>query len=121
MKSLTLLIVLSLFTIGLWAQDAAQKPASPPPPMHHAGMMGMHQHMMQTQDQVTKMRASLEKMKANLSKITDPALKAHAQLDADLWEQMVQHMEGMSKMMSGHGNCAERRYKPHENDIAEIQ
>jgi hypothetical protein len=39
-------------------------------------------------------------MKANLPKIKDATLKQQAQLDADLWESMVQHMEGMVKMMS---------------------
>ncbi len=41
-------------------------------------------------------------MKANLSKITDPSLKQQAQYDVDLWEEMVQHMEGMSAMMNAH-------------------
>ena len=53
--------------------------------------------------QAAKMRATLDKMKANLSKITDPALKQQAQYDVDLWEEMVQHMESMARMMSGHG------------------
>jgi hypothetical protein len=65
-------------------------------------MMDMHQHMQSMEDQTAKMRATLEKMKSNLSKITDPALKQQAQYDIDLWEEMVQHMEGMSKMMKAH-------------------
>ena len=83
----------------LWAQTT-----SPPsqPPMQHDHMMAMHHQMMQMQDQVKKMRATLEKMRANLDKITDPVLKQQAQDNVDLWEQMVEHMEGMSKMMWGH-------------------
>ena len=50
--------------------------------------------------QVEKMRATLDQMKANLAKIKDPALKQQAQLDVDLWEAMVEHMEGMVKMTS---------------------
>jgi hypothetical protein len=68
----------------------------------HDHMMAMHQHMQSMQDQTAQMRATLEKMKANLAKISDPALKQQAQLNVDLWEAMVQHMEGMSKMMQAH-------------------
>src|SRR5882672_12708290 len=104
MKSLALFLVLSFTTAGIWAQAAPQAPAPPPPPAHHHmddHMMAMHHHT-QMQEQVAKMRATLEKMKANLAKISDPALKQQAQLDTDLWEEMVQHMEGMAKMMQGH-------------------
>ena len=64
--------------------------------------MTMHHHM-EMQQQVAKMRATLEKMKANLDKISDPAVKQQAQLDVELWDAMVQHMEGMVKMMTMHG------------------
>lgn len=105
MKALALFLVLSCSAVGLWAQAAPQTPAPPPPGMHHPRhdhMMAMHKHMQDMQAQVANMRATLEKMKANLSRITDPAVKQQAQLDVDLWESMVQHMEGMAKMMSGH-------------------
>jgi len=59
----------------------------------------MHHHM-QMQEQVTKMRSTLDKMKANVGTISDPASREHAQLDLELWESMVQHMEDMVKMMS---------------------
>ena len=101
MKSLALFLVLSCVAARLWAQTPPQTPPPPPPPHDHM-MMGMHQHMQQMQDQVTQMRATLDKMKANLAKITDPALKQQAQFDVDLWESMVQHMESMSKMMDTH-------------------
>ncbi len=66
-------------------------------------MAAMHQaHIQEMKDQVAKMRATLEQMKTNLAKVKDPALKQQSQLDADLWEGMVKHMEGMAEMMS-HG------------------
>jgi hypothetical protein len=66
-------------------------------------MAGMRdQHMQEMKAQVEKMRATLDQMKANLAKVKDPALKQQAQLDVDLWEGMVKHMEGMVSMMSGH-------------------
>lgn len=105
MKLSAVFLALAIGAVVLWAQNAPQNPPSQPaPPMNHAhgGMMDMHQHMMKTQDQAAAMRATLEKMKANVSKISDPALKQQAQYDADLWEQMVQHMESMSAMMNAH-------------------
>lgn len=108
MKSAASFFVLSVGAVCLWAQTPQQAPTPPPPPppMHqhmHEHMAAMHQHMQEMKDQTAKMRAILEKMKANLSKITDPAVQQQAQLDVDLWEAMVQHMEGMAKMMSEHG------------------
>jgi hypothetical protein len=67
---------------------------------HHHGMAGQGAPMPDMKAQVEKMRATLEQMKANLAKIKDPALKQQAQLDVDLWEAMVEHAEGMVKMMS---------------------
>jgi hypothetical protein len=71
--------------------------------MHHHDKAAMHQaHMQEMKDQVAKMRATLEQLKANLAKVKDPALKQQSQLDVDLWEGMVKHLEGMVEMMS-HG------------------
>jgi hypothetical protein len=102
MKSLAVLLAVTVAAVVLWGQNAPQNPPSPPMPHAHGGMMDMHQHMVKTQDQAAAMRATLEKMKANVSKISDPALKQQAQYDVDLWEQMVQHMESMSAMMNAH-------------------
>lgn len=87
------------------AQQQPSAPASSPdmqPPMQH--MHGMHQkHVQEMKAQVDKMRATLEQMKANLAKIKKSGqVSQHDQLDADLWEAMVQHMESMVTMMS-HG------------------
>jgi len=108
MRSLFLCLALTLLTASTWAQgDAAPAPAQAPPaaaPMHrHHDMAAMHQaHLQEMKDQVAKMRATLEQLKANLAKVKDPALKQQSQLDVDLWEGMVKHMEGMVEMMS-HG------------------
>lgn len=107
MRSATLCFALMTLAACVWAQAPTQAPApQPPPPVHH-GMhhdrAAMHQkHMQEMKDQVAKMRATLDQMKANLSKVKDPAVKQQSQLDIDLWEGMVQHMEGMASMMSQH-------------------
>ena len=99
MKLFALFLALSLNAARLLAQAAPQN--SPPPPHHQMGdhATAMHHHM-QMQEQVTKMRSTLDKMKANVGTISDPASREHAQLDLELWESMVQHMEDMVKMMS---------------------
>ncbi|HEY1263285.1 MAG TPA: hypothetical protein VGF06_07160 [Terriglobales bacterium] len=102
MRSSILLLILSLSTVML-AQTESQ-PSTPPAPMHHHHMMSMSQGMQKMQTQVNSMRTTLEKMKGNLAKITDPALHQQAQLNVDLWEAMVSHMEQMSEMMHAHGS-----------------
>jgi hypothetical protein len=111
MKSVVLCLVAAMFSACLWAQATPgatatpQAPATAPPPMHHHGsaMAGMHGHMQEMKAQVEKMRATVEQMKANLAKVKDSALKQQAQLDIDLWDAMVKHMEGMVSMMSAPG------------------
>ena len=108
MKTILLLLALCCLTVSLWGQTPAQPPASPAqiaPLAHHAthhrtGTAGDHMGMMKSQ--VAKMRATLDKMKANLPNLKDPAVNQQAQLDVDMWEAMVEHMEGMEKMMSAH-------------------
>lgn len=101
MKPLFLLFTLVIGVL-LFAQETPKPQAPPTPPSHvHAGAAGPH-HMMNMEDQAAKMRTTLDKMKANLSKISDPALKQQAQYDVDLWEDMVQHMESMARMMKAH-------------------
>jgi len=69
---------------------------------HQHGMAGQGMPMPDMKAQVEKMRAALDQMKANLAKLKDPTVKQQAQLDVDLWQAMVEHMEGMAKMVS-HG------------------
>jgi formylmethanofuran dehydrogenase subunit B len=63
----------------------------------------MQQHMQQMKAQVESMRAKVDQMKANVARIKDPATKQQMQLDTELWDAMVSHLEGMQKMMSEHG------------------
>jgi len=58
--------------------------------------------MQQMKAQVEKMSATVAQMKINLAKIKDPAARQQAQLDAELWDSMVKHMQGMVDMMSEH-------------------
>jgi hypothetical protein len=103
MKAYFLGIILALAAAPLWAQAPATPPTPPPPSTHQMHHDMMTRHMEQMQAQVDKMRATLEQMKANLSKITDPAARQQAQLNVDLWEAMVHHMEVMTHMMAPHG------------------
>jgi hypothetical protein len=112
MRTLVLSLILAFSVTVLLAQTSSQPSSAPTTPMHH-NMMTMHQHMQSMQDQATSMRATLEKMKGNLAKITDPSLKQQAQYDVDLWEAMVQHMEGMSKMMDAHQSMGMDHMKNH--------
>src|SRR5437763_15393422 len=109
MKFVSLSLAVVLLTFASWAQTApgtpppAQTPPSPGAPMHHHGMQGMPpEHMQQMKADVEKMRLTVDQMKSNLAKIKDPAAKQQAQLDADLWDGMVKHMQAMVDMMSEH-------------------
>ena len=109
MRIVALFCSVVLLSVCVWAQ--AEAPAQPPqyPParpsssMHHPVPSDEHEHHMQEMKaQVEKMHATLDQMKANLAKVKDPAARQQAQLNVDLWEGMVQHMDGMVKMMSDH-------------------
>jgi hypothetical protein len=111
MKSVFVCFVAVLLSACLWAQaapaatPAPQAPAAePPPPMHHHGdMRAMHdQHMQEMKAQLEKMHATLDQMKANLAKVKDSAARQQDQLDADLWEGLLKHMDEMVNMMSRH-------------------
>ncbi len=96
-----------LLAVGAWAQSPDQQESAPPSPpsgMHHEmGGPMMQQHMQEMKAQVESMRGKVEQMKSNLSKIKDPATRQQMQLDTDLWDAMVSHLENMQKMMSEHG------------------
>lgn len=105
MKTAVLSFFLVLSASFSWAQDGssatlAGQSAKPPSTMHH-DMGAMRQHPIEEMKaQVQKMRSTLDQMKVNLAKVKDPALKQQSQLDVDLWEAMVKHMEGMVSTMS---------------------
>jgi len=112
MKFVASSLFLVLFNVCLWAQASApaqsQIPQPPDaqsaPPMHHPMGHDMHQqHMQEMKAQLEKMHATLDQMKANLAKMKDPAAKQQAQLNVDLWQDMVGHLDGMVKMMSDGG------------------
>jgi hypothetical protein len=68
-------------------------------PMPH-DMTAMHQqHMRAMKAQLDQMRAKLDALKASLGNVKDPAVKQQLQLDADLWDMMVNHVESMQRMM----------------------
>jgi hypothetical protein len=105
MKTILSVFLLLALATGVWAQAPAapaQTPQATPPPRHHDMMAMRQKHMQEMKDQAGKMRATLDKMKANLAAVKGAAAKQQAQLDVDLWESMVGHMEGMVKMMSEH-------------------
>jgi hypothetical protein len=76
--------------------------AGTPPPQRQQHMMAMQQHMQEMQAQMTKMKTNVDQMKANAANIKDPAAKQQAELDAEMWQMMVDHMQGMQKMMEEH-------------------
>ncbi|HEX6905229.1 MAG TPA: hypothetical protein VF154_01360 [Terriglobales bacterium] len=104
MKPASFLLAVLLLGAGLAAQTAAQgtSPATPPPPRHQH-MMAMQQHMQEMKAQIAQMQSNVDKMKANAAKIKDPAVRQQADLDAQMWQMMVDHMQGMQKMMAEHG------------------
>src|SRR5579872_4931620 len=82
---------------SLAAQTAPPQSKGTPPPSHQH-MMAMQQHMQEMKAQLAKMQSNLEQMKANAAKIKDPAAQQQANLDAEMWQMMVTHMQGMQKM-----------------------
>ncbi len=109
MKSLMIAVTCMLFTVPVWAQETGGQSTTPPPQeqagpmhrqMHHPGMM--QEHMQEMKAQIDSMRAKVDQMKANLAKIKDSATKQQMQLDTELWDAMVTHLENMQKMMAEH-------------------
>ena len=56
--------------------------------------------MQEMRAQLQEMRATLDQMKANAAKLKDPAARQEADGNVTLWENMLQHMEGMVATMS---------------------
>lgn len=102
MKSAALCVALFLFSGCLWAQEAPAPPPSPAGPHHHE-MSAMHdQHMAEMKAQVEKMRATLNQMKATAAREKKSPEQLELQQNAELWDAMISHLEGMVKMMSEH-------------------
>jgi hypothetical protein len=104
MKLASYFLAVLFFSAGLAAQTSAQGTTQgTPPPPHHEHMMAMQQHMQEMKAQIAKMQANVDQMKANAAKIKDPAVRQQADLDAQMWQMMVDHMQGMQQMMAEHG------------------
>ena len=59
----------------------------------------MQKHMQAMHEQMEKAKATLQQMKDNLPKITDPAAQQQAQLDINMWQTLVDHMSAMMEHM----------------------
>ena len=104
MQPVSLFLGVLFLSAGLAAQTSAQGTTQgTPPPPRHQHMMAMQQHMQEMKAQIAKMQANVDQMKANAGKIKDPAVRQQADLDAQMWQMMVDHMQGMQQMMSEHG------------------
>lgn len=104
MKPVSLFLAVLFLSGGLAAQTSAQGTTQgTPTPPHQEHMMAMQQHMREMKAQVAKMQANVDQMKANAAQIKDPAVRQQADLDAQMWQMMVDHMQGMEKMMAEHG------------------
>jgi outer membrane murein-binding lipoprotein Lpp len=107
MKLASFFLAVLFLSAGLAAQTSMQGTTQgTPTPPHHQHMMAMQQHMQEMKAQIAKMQANVDQMKANADKIKDPAVRQQADLDAQMWQMMVDHMQGMQQMMAEHGGMA---------------
>ena len=105
MKSIVLGFALVLSSVCLAQTNSAAPPpppAEPPAPGAHMHHRTSDQHVEDMKAQVEKMRTALDQMKASVAKIKDPNARQQAQANVDLWDGMIQHMQGMVSMMSEH-------------------
>jgi TolA-binding protein len=81
--------------------------------MGMTGMHGMHdmskmheQMMNDMQADLDSMRSNLQKMKDQIGKVSDRGTKEQLQLNIDMWQSLIGHMDkhmaAMKKMMSAH-------------------
>lgn len=103
MKYTSFFLAVLFLSAGLASQTSPQRASQGTPAPHHQHMMAMQQHMQEMKAQIAKMQANVDQMKANAAKIKDPAVRQQAELDAQMWQMMVDHMQGMQQMMSEHG------------------
>ena len=110
MKATSYLLAVVLLGVGMAAQtsSSAQAAGTQTQTMRQQHMQMMQQHMQEMKEQIAKMQANVDQMKANAAKITDPAVRQQADLDAQMWQMMVDHMTGMQKMMAEHGGMMGR-------------
>lgn len=70
-------------------------------------MSKMHEQMMKDmQADLDSMRSNLQKMKDQIGKVSDRGTKDQLQLNIDMWQSLIGHMDkhmaAMKKMMSAH-------------------
>jgi hypothetical protein len=81
--------------------------------MGMTGMHGMHdmskmheQMMNDMQADLDSVRSNLQKMKDQIGRVSDPGTKEQLQLNIDMWQSLIGHMDkhmaAMKKMMSAH-------------------
>ena len=76
--------------------------------MHHMhDMSKMHEQMVKDmQGDLDSMRSNLQKMKDQIGKVSDVRTRDQLQLNIDMWQSLVDHMEKhmdtMKKMMGAH-------------------
>src|SRR5579864_9501796 len=103
MKYASFFLAVLFLSAGLAAQTSTPGTTQETPPPHHQHMMAMQQHMQEMKAQIAKMQANVDTMKSNAAQIKDPAVRRQADLEAQMWQMMVDHMQGMEKMMAEHG------------------
>ncbi len=70
-------------------------------------MSNMHEQMMKDmQADLDSMRSNLQEMKDQIGKVSDRGTKDQLQLNIDMWQSLIAHMDkhmaAMKKMMSAH-------------------
>jgi Skp family chaperone for outer membrane proteins len=88
--------------------------------MHHMhDMSKMHEQMMkEMQADLDNMRSNLQKMKDQIGKVSDRGTRDQLQLNIEMWQSFIDHMDkhvaAMQKMMNAHEGPAADRTK-HEH------
>lgn len=121
--------ILGLFLTLLMATSSALAQGGDKPPAHHPQAGAMHDQMMKDmQANLDTMRATVQKMKDQLTKVTDASTRDQLQLNISLWEATVsdmdQHMKMMQSMMGhdedmDHGKMADHRRMGHDEGMGE--
>ena len=122
-RVVTQTLLFSLVFLG--SLSLAQNPSQQPGPgsrkdqesqtsgMGMTGMHGMHdmskmheQMMNDMQADLNSMRSNLQKMKDQIGKVSDRGTKEQLQLNIDMWQSLIGHMDkhmaAMKKMVSAH-------------------
>lgn len=64
-------------------------------------MSGMKSHMEQMQADLQQMKSRVAKMRSDTQKVHDPNTKAALLDNADMWDQLMNHMQAHMDMMKG--------------------